>query len=297
MRVFGFIKELFRLSVPAATCRATEKHYTEVQQKLIQERFSSPARITASVHVCDASSTAVLISEQPLRCYRDGMLSRSEADLLINGFERAITYRNIDDTTSSESGEATIDPLDVVSEEIIGSKAFAIANLCCQRNKKQLQEQFGLQYSDLEIAGALLTRLQYPSKILGSEDCIKNMLTTYATPHVDKSNRIKYDFSTVLYLNDSLEWQVHMRNGFSVLHIDDTDNIETFNSCVGFEGGRFVFNDNFGTDVAVVPRRGRLLMFTSGPENLHQVQHVTGGGYRYTLGIWFTNMKSGASDN
>ena len=78
-------------------------------------------------------------------------------------------------------------------------------------------------------------------------------------PHVDKANIASYDYSALLYLNS---------------HGSD------------FDGGEFAFIDA-SDDKLVHPIQGRLLTFTSGLENLHQVREVT-RGTRYVLAMWFT---------
>lgn len=81
----------------------------------------------------------------------------------------------------------------------------------------------------------------------------------YWNAHVDKANVASYDYAALLYLNTQGEH---------------------------YEGGDFAFVDA-GEDCIVSPRRGRLLTFTAGPENLHQVRRVS-RGTRFVLATWFT---------
>jgi hypothetical protein len=81
----------------------------------------------------------------------------------------------------------------------------------------------------------------------------------FSPPHVDQANIGYYDYSAVLYLSTQGE---------------------------DFEGGEFRFIDLEGDEV-VEPRAGRCVLFTSGSENLHQVQHVS-SGVRLGMGMWFT---------
>ena len=76
---------------------------------------------------------------------------------------------------------------------------------------------------------------------------------------VDKCSIPSYDISAVLYLCDG-------------------------NAC---EGGSFAFLDGDGADRLVQLAPGRLLAFTSGVENVHQVRRVT-RGERLALAMWFT---------
>ena len=77
----------------------------------------------------------------------------------------------------------------------------------------------------------------------------------YYHMHVDRDNTAHYEYSGLLYLTDY---------------------------GVDFDGGLFAFADG----VSVEPRKGRLSMFGSGPENEHHVQPVT-RGRRLTLSFWF----------
>ena len=83
----------------------------------------------------------------------------------------------------------------------------------------------------------------------------------YWHAHVDKCSILSYDLSAVLYLNTS--------------------------GSGGFDGGAFAFLDPDGADRLVWPRAGRLLAFTSGVENVHQVRRVAHGA-RYAIAMWFT---------
>lgn len=74
----------------------------------------------------------------------------------------------------------------------------------------------------------------------------------------------EYDYSAIVYLNAQAPSP----------------------SPVCFSGGSFVFLDN-DVDRAVAPVAGRLLTFTSGFENPHMVEKVT-GGHRFALSAWFT---------
>ena len=87
----------------------------------------------------------------------------------------------------------------------------------------------------------------------------------YYHPHVDKENTPHYDLSTLVYLST---------------YGEDFE-----------EGGEFEFIASTPkerpTTLRVLPRRGRLVSFTSGPENLHRVTQVR-KGHRVTLSAWWT---------
>ena len=83
----------------------------------------------------------------------------------------------------------------------------------------------------------------------------------YWSPHVDQANVPEYDVSAVLYLSDG----------------DGVD----------FAGGALHFMDASGGWKTVTPRRNRLVVFSSGEENVHVVGAVT-SGERTTLNLWLT---------
>ena len=59
-----------------------------------------------------------------------------------------------------------------------------------------------------------------------------------------------------------------------------------------FDGGRLLFynKDEETVEQILEPRSGRVVMFTSGPENPHHVERLL-GGQRFTLSFWFTCIK------
>ena len=81
----------------------------------------------------------------------------------------------------------------------------------------------------------------------------------YSDAHVDKANVPSYDVSAVLYFNTA---------------------------GVGFDGGSFAFIDD-DDDRLVEPKAGRLLVFSSGCDNLHRVLPVTRGS-RFAMTMWWT---------
>jgi len=92
----------------------------------------------------------------------------------------------------------------------------------------------------------------------------------YWAPHVDKDNTGHYDYSGLVYLST---------------HGED------------FTGGEFKFyeDDDFtdpkGRAITVLPRSRRLITFSSGKENFHQVKPVV-SGERFTFSMWFSCNKT-----
>ncbi|XP_074032949.1 2-oxoglutarate and iron-dependent oxygenase domain-containing protein 3 [Leptinotarsa decemlineata] len=85
----------------------------------------------------------------------------------------------------------------------------------------------------------------------------------YWHEHIDKRTYESFHYTSLLYLND------YGRD---------------------FKGGRFVFTDDISKptkNTTVEPRKGRVLMFTSGSENPHFVERVS-EGLRYAITVSFT---------
>lgn len=134
----------------------------------------------------------------------------------------------------------------------------ALVSSIVDRVRLSIVKDFQLCQRELYESGSLLTRLQAKWErdmwdMSGDEEHV------YWNVHIDKANVASYDYAALLYLNTQGEH---------------------------FEGGDFAFVDA-DEDCIVSPRRGRLLTFTAGPENLHQVRRVT-HGTRFVLAMWFT---------
>ena len=141
---------------------------------------------------------------------------------------------------------------------------------------RSIEEDFGLPR--LYSAGALFTRIWADDKVPADEMDV-DPGHKYDSPHVDKANRASYDYSALLYLNSHCEEEeAWRREGRRCAYDAGLEG--------DFGGGRFAWLDE-EEDVVVEPRGGRLLAFTGGLENLHQVRKVT-RGTRYVIGMWFT---------
>ncbi|EKX36100.1 hypothetical protein GUITHDRAFT_146036 [Guillardia theta CCMP2712] len=154
-----------------------------------------------------------------------------------------------------QGGSTSLAP--VSSLERLGVKGGLLVQYFLAKVKLRIMREFGLEV--IYDSGALLTRLKGDPP---RDEWDVEPGHVYWNPHVDKANIPTYDYSALLYLNT---------------HGKD------------FHGGEFSFIDD-DADRIVQPRAGRLLIFTSGPENLHQVREVT-RGTRYVLAMWFTCSK------
>lgn len=101
----------------------------------------------------------------------------------------------------------------------------------------------------LHCSGAVLSRI-LPTLVEAGEGPY--------SPHVDRVRVPSDDFAAILYLGAQGK---------------------------EFDGGGLVFVDQH-VDRRVVPLRGRLVAFSTGPENLHRVERVTRGA-RFALAVWF----------
>ncbi|KAJ0399044.1 hypothetical protein ATCC90586_004503 [Pythium insidiosum] len=133
------------------------------------------------------------------------------------------------------------------------AEQFDLYRRTIEKIRLALVEEFGLKH-------LYFTAPTFITRIVGNASWEPAEIhDEYWHPHVDKDNTHHYDYSGLLYLSD---------------YADE------------FTGGLFAFIDKKSEQV-VEPARGRLMMFTSGKENLHQVRKVL-TGTRYVMSMWFT---------
>ena len=144
-------------------------------------------------------------------------------------------------------------PIDVpAAEHLAGTSGYAFLHMLADRVTEHVRSSYAPK---AERVGALA------NWIIGHDDATSELSVpldgTYA-PHVDKANVAEYDISALLYLSTA-----------GVEH----------------KGGLFAFHDS-DADRVVVPRAGRLLLFSSGWCNLHRVRPVPSGN-RSVLALWY----------
>ncbi|XP_044270433.1 2-oxoglutarate and iron-dependent oxygenase domain-containing protein 3-like [Tribolium madens] len=208
----------------------------------------------------------------PIKCGRfvsDKLVTINEAETLLNVAKKGISL-------GGSSGGASI--LDIHSgalsfgekfvniytlkgsEKFITASDLTIYKIVKNKIKHAIAENFGIDKESL-----YLTHPTFFSKLSNLES--KTPHDEYWHIHVDKETYESFHYTSLLYLTD-------------------------FN--VEFKGGRFVFVDNAEKpmkNVTVEPRKGRVLMFTSGAENPHFVERVT-SGVRYAITVSFTCDKT-----
>jgi hypothetical protein len=116
----------------------------------------------------------------------------------------------------------------------------------------------------------------------------------YWNVHCDQANMQDYEFASLLYLSTNVEPDIY---------VEPESNELTGASAAGptkspiqldptivpsFVGGHFAFVDE-DADRLVAPAEGRLLVFSSGFENIHQVRQVK-AGCRIAFSVWFRGV-------
>lgn len=147
-------------------------------------------------------------------------------------------------------------------EKIFNAADFAIYKVVKTKIQHAIAHNFGV-----DVDKIYLTKPTFFSRI--TEAPATTIHDEYWHPHVDKETYEHFHYTSLLYLNDFGR---------------------------DFEGGRFLFIDKNNVNSTIEPRKGRILMFTSGKENLHAVEKVK-SGTRYALTVSFTcNLNAAISD-
>ncbi|XP_068892496.1 2-oxoglutarate and iron-dependent oxygenase domain-containing protein 3-like [Tenebrio molitor] len=151
------------------------------------------------------------------------------------------------------------------SQKFITTADLTIYKVVKNKIQHAIAENFGIDSDSL-----YLTHPTFFSKLSNLEP--KTPHDEYWNIHVDKETYESFHYTSLLYLTD-------------------------FN--IDFKGGKFIFVDNIDKplkNVTVEPRKGRVLMFTSGAENPHFVEKVS-SGIRYAVTVSFTCDQSKAVDD
>ena len=131
-----------------------------------------------------------------------------------------------------------------------------------------------LQYMD--IAELHFTAPTFITRLDGREDWNPAQIhDEYWHIHADRNNTEHYHYSGLLYLN---EYEKDFTGG--KLNFYDSESFDEDTHTASEEG----------IQQTVEPRAGRVVVFTSGHENPHNVERVLSGN-RYVLAFWFTCTK------
>ena len=181
----------------------------------------------------------------------DELATERECERLIGTIRLAL---GSDALGSASTADKSFPLLIDAAPQLLGEGGHALAMALLERVQKEVERSFG---GPVAPSGAMLFWLS-PSTTLPDDS--GGDFDSYAVPHIDQVNVADYHISSLLYLN-------------------------TVGQHNTFDGALFAFNDPDG-DKLVAPVAGRLLAFTSGFENLHQVQPIERGD-RFALSVWF----------
>ncbi|KAK2587685.1 hypothetical protein KPH14_003802 [Odynerus spinipes] len=138
-------------------------------------------------------------------------------------------------------------------EKLFNAADFAIYKVVKTKIQHAIAHNFGV-----DVDKIYLTKPTFFSRMTSAPAV--TIHDEYWHAHVDKETYEHFHYTSLLYLNDFGR---------------------------DFDGGKFVFIDKNNVNSTVEPRKGRVLMFTSGSENLHAVEKVK-SGTRYALTVSFT---------
>jgi hypothetical protein len=236
------LRRLSRRLCSAAAVPCDEQALRALQTKLVDELPLSPRAQVALAGTEFHAKTKWEVPGHPPRIVTDGIADEDECLLLEHSTRTALA------SGITEGGGASrmLPCMSDYSEELLGVIAHQKAQYLIGKIREEIETDYGVA---VETAGALLQWRCGPNE--GTN--------VYEFSHVDKANRLQYDFSAVLYLSTS---------------------------GVDFTGGSFAFNDE-GEDRLVPPVAGRLVTFSSGAENVHQARAVE-SGERFNLAAWYT---------
>eukprot|EP01031_Cornospumella_fuschlensis_P036133 gene36133-43820_t len=209
----------------------------------------------------------------------DGLFTSEEVNKLIAIADKGVFLRPrvggptiVDINTGYIRDSAGLDNLFIKSNDIFDASDFLHYGNIIRRLKDTVMEAFNLETLYF-TAPTFITRID-----MDTPWNPKEIHDEYWHPHVDRNNTAHYQYSGLLYLS-------------------------TFNE--DFEGGRLLFypqstiadgqyqpvlpatGERAEAELVVEPKAGRVAMFSSGPENTHNLEKVT-KGTRYVLSFWFT---------
>ena len=198
----------------------------------------------------------------------DGVASESECHVA-----RAAAMRAMMRACDTDGDRGRLFPADAnEARPLLGREAFDVLTELRGRIGRVVAEAYGDadvgEEAELREVGSLISWISGPDdEESGSSPTVrcystsKDQLWGTFAPHVDKANIAAYDISALLYLSTA---------------------------AVDFAGGLFAFNDP-DADRLVEPVAGRLIVFDSGFENLHQVRPVFSGD-RLLLSVWYNRL-------
>lgn len=174
----------------------------------------------------------------------------------------------------------------------LGVNGFMLVERVLKRVKKELMQQFQIPAEiNLRVGGALLRKLVADRKndtdILNKTGADDRKDRNPYDSHIDMANQMSYDYSTVLLLNEVGE-DVSDKKFRHAHAVESSDGSYINENEFSQSRGEFIFVDEL-EDIVVESKPGRLIMFSSGSENLHRIAPFN-EGVRYSLASWWEEM-------
>lgn len=178
----------------------------------------------------------------------------------------------------------------------LGVNGYMLVERVLKRVKKELMQQFQIPAEiNLRVGGALLRKLVADRKndtendtdILHKTGADDRKDRNPYDSHIDMANQMSYDYSTVLLLNEVGE-DASDKTFRDAHAVESSDGSYINENEFSQSRGEFIFVDEL-EDIVVESKPGRLIMFSSGSENLHRVAPFN-EGVRYSLAAWWEEM-------
>lgn len=174
----------------------------------------------------------------------------------------------------------------------LGVNGYMLVERVLKRVKKELMQQFQIPAEiNLRVGGALLRKLVADRKndtdILNKTGADDRKDRNPYDSHIDMANQMSYDYSTVLLLNEVGE-DASDKTFRDAHAVESSDGSYINENEFSQSRGEFIFVDEL-EDIVVESKPGRLIMFSSGSENLHRIAPFN-EGVRYSLASWWEEM-------
>lgn len=209
-------------------------------------------------------------SSECMRIVMDGEVEQEKVAHLLDMAKRGMGSRSedgiggptiMDINTGYIRDTNGLDNLFAAENKIVTERDFQTYSEVIHRLKALIESNFGIEEVYF-TAPTFITRLDGRAEWQPQE-----IHDEYWHVHTDMNNTAHYQYSGLMYLN-------------------------TFEE--DFTGGRLVFvdaNDEITPTHIIEPRAGRIALFSSGQENPHFVERLT-GGQRFVLAFWFSCVPS-----
>ncbi|CAH0390548.1 unnamed protein product [Bemisia tabaci] len=225
----------------------------------------------SSSYLEDIQAFSGCIPAQCGRVVADNVITSAEAEILLNLAKRGFAYGESDGGASIldfHSGALSKGKKFVNIYSLIkASELFHEEDITTYRSVRRKIQNLLASAFNISESALYLTHPTFFSFLTNKDAATVH--DEYWHTHVDKETYKSFHYTSLLYLN---------------------------NYGKDFTGGRFIFDELANYSTILEPKKARLSGFTSGWENPHHVERVTGGS-RYAATISFTcNPKNAIKD-